>query len=49
MKTLRIYLKFGARNLSAGYTYLGSTDEAFWHGYVLHEGITYKSRVPRTS
>jgi hypothetical protein len=22
---------------------------AFWHGYVLHEGITYKSRVPRTS
>jgi hypothetical protein len=21
----------------------------FWHGYVLHEGITYKSRVPRTS
>jgi hypothetical protein len=20
-----------------------------WHGYVLHEGITYKSRVPRTS
>jgi hypothetical protein len=22
---------------------------AHWHGYVLHEGITYKSRVPRTS
>jgi hypothetical protein len=22
---------------------------AFWHGYVLHEGITYKSRVPYTS
>jgi hypothetical protein len=21
----------------------------FWHGYVLHEGIIYKSRVPRTS
>jgi hypothetical protein len=21
----------------------------FWHGYVSHEGITYKSRVPRTS
>jgi hypothetical protein len=21
----------------------------FWHGYVLHEDITYKSRVPRTS
>jgi hypothetical protein len=21
----------------------------FWHGYVLHEGITYKSRVLRTS
>jgi hypothetical protein len=21
----------------------------FWHGYVLHEGIKYKSRVPRTS
>jgi hypothetical protein len=21
----------------------------FWHGYVLHEGITYKRRVPRTS
>jgi hypothetical protein len=21
----------------------------FWHAYVLHEGITYKSRVPRTS
>jgi hypothetical protein len=21
----------------------------FWHGYVLHEGITHKSRVPRTS
>jgi hypothetical protein len=21
----------------------------YWHGYVLHEGITYKSRVPRTS
>jgi hypothetical protein len=21
----------------------------FWHGYVLHENITYKSRVPRTS
>jgi hypothetical protein len=22
---------------------------SYWHGYVLHEGITYKSRVPRTS
>jgi hypothetical protein len=22
---------------------------AYWHGYVLHEGITYKSRVPRNS
>jgi hypothetical protein len=22
---------------------------SFWHGYVLHEGITYKSHVPRTS
>jgi hypothetical protein len=21
----------------------------FWHGHVLHEGITYKSRVPRIS
>jgi hypothetical protein len=21
----------------------------YWHGYVLHEGITYKSRVPLTS
>jgi hypothetical protein len=21
----------------------------YWHGYVLHEGITYKSRVPITS
>jgi hypothetical protein len=22
---------------------------SFWHGYVLHEGITCKSRVPRTA
>jgi len=28
MKILRIYLKFGSHHLSAGYTYLGSIDEA---------------------
>jgi hypothetical protein len=31
---------------SLRHAHLGSF---FWHGYVLHEGITYKSRVPRTS
>jgi hypothetical protein len=27
----------------------GNTGFFSWHGYVLHEGITYKSCVPRTS
>jgi hypothetical protein len=29
--------------------YMSRYTFTFWHGYVLHEGITYKSRVPRTS
>jgi hypothetical protein len=29
--------------------YCAESFRMYWHGYVLHEGITYKSRVPRTS
>jgi hypothetical protein len=34
------------RSLSGG---LQFDHHRFWHGYVLHGGITYKSRVPHTS
>jgi hypothetical protein len=34
--------EWSAQCQSAGYF-------IFWHGYVLHEGITYKSRIPHTS
>jgi ribosomal protein S27E len=29
--------------------FTGCSVRFFWHGYVLHEGITYKSHVPHTS
>jgi hypothetical protein len=41
VQLVRLYMLFPRSYLA--------TDWKFWHGYVLHEGITYKSRVPRTS
>jgi hypothetical protein len=36
-------------NMKPYYTECAVAKRNNWHGYVLHEGITYKSRVPRTS
>jgi hypothetical protein len=38
-------------NLNLGIIFVNNQldTQFFWHGYVLHEGITYISRVPRTS